>query len=76
MLNKINFELIDGYIVFSNTGIKVKLEPIVCVKLGEEQFAEHDDIQLMSRLRFKRVVTKIIIKCQAFKANAKIQSSF
>lgn len=62
MLNKINFELVNGYIVFPETGIRVKLEPIICVKLGEEQFAEPDDIQLMSRLRFKRTVTKIIIK--------------
>lgn len=44
MLNKINFELIDGYISYTDTGIRVKLEPIVCVKLGEEQFAEPDDI--------------------------------
>jgi len=76
MLNKINFELIDGFIVFKDSGIKVRLEPIVCVKLGEEQFAEHDDIQLMSRLRFKRTVTKIIIKLQAYKVNTAIQSTF
>jgi hypothetical protein len=36
MLNKIDFELVDGFIVFNETGIRVKLEPIVCVKLGEE----------------------------------------
>jgi len=29
--------------VFAGTRIQYKLQPIVCVKLGEEQFAEKDD---------------------------------
>lgn len=41
----------------------------MCVKLGEEQFAEKDDRQLMARLNFKRAVTKIIVKLQAYKFN-------
>jgi len=53
---------VNGYVVFKDTGIKFKLEPIVSVKLGEEQFAESDDRALLSRLNFKRAVTKIIIK--------------
>jgi Ca2+/Na+ antiporter len=69
MLNKIRFKLIDGYIVYEDTGIRCKLDPIICVKLGEEQFAETDDKALMSRLNFKRAVTKIIIKMQAYKFN-------
>lgn len=69
MLNKINFRLVDGFIVYDETGIRRKLDPIVCVKLGEEQFAEPDDKALMSRLNFKRAVTKIIIKLQAYRFN-------
>jgi hypothetical protein len=72
MLNKIRFKLIDGYIVYEDTGIRCKLDPIICVKLGEEQFAEVDDKALMSRLNFKRAVTKIIIKIQAYKFNQQI----
>lgn len=72
MLNKIRFRLVDGYIVYEDTGIRCKLDPIVCVKLGEEQFAEKDDVALMSRLNFKRAVTKIIIKIQAFRFNQQI----
>jgi len=63
------FSVINGYIVFANTKIQYKLQPIVCVKLGEEQFAEKDDRQLMARLNFKRAVTKIIVKLQAYKFN-------
>lgn len=69
MLCKIQFNLIDNYIVFEKTGVRKKLDPIICVKLGEEQFAEPDDKALMSRLNFKRAVTKIIIKLQAYKFN-------
>jgi len=36
MLSKIRFRLVDGYIVYEETGIRRKLDPIVCVKLGEE----------------------------------------
>lgn len=36
MLNKINFSVINGNIVFAETGIMYKLKPIVCIKLGEE----------------------------------------
>lgn len=36
MLSKINFNLIDNYIVFEKTGVRKKLDPIICVKLGEE----------------------------------------
>ncbi len=75
MLSKIQFNLIDNYIVFEKTGIRKKLDPIVCVKLGEEQFAEPDDYALMSRLNFKRAVTKIIIKLQAYKFNQQIINS-
>lgn len=42
-LNRMEFSVINGYIVFANTKIQYKLQPIVCVKLGEEQFAEKDD---------------------------------
>jgi hypothetical protein len=49
--------------------IKYKLQPILCVKLGEEQFAESDDRKLMARLNFKRAVTRIIVKIQAYKFN-------
>lgn len=35
-LNKMNFSVINGYIVFNETHIRYKLLPIVCVKLGEE----------------------------------------
>ena len=42
-LNRMEFSVINGYIVFTNTNIQYKLQPIVCVKLGEEQFAEKDD---------------------------------
>jgi hypothetical protein len=66
------FSVINGFIVFSNTKIQYKLQPIVCVKLGEEQFAEKDDRQLMARLNFKRAVTKIIVKIQAYKFNLHI----
>jgi hypothetical protein len=69
MLNKIKFKLINGHIVYEETGIRCKLDPIICVKLGEEQFAEPDDKALMARLNFKRAVTKIIIKMQAYKFN-------
>lgn len=41
----------------------------MCVKLGEEQFAEKDDRKLLARLNFKRAVTKIIVKLQAYKFN-------
>jgi hypothetical protein len=68
-LNRLEFSVINGYIVFANTNIQYKLQPIVCVKLGEEQFAEKDDKQLMARLAFKRAVTKIIVKLQAYKFN-------
>lgn len=68
-LNRMDFSVINGYIVFANTNIKYKLQPIVCVKLGEEQFAEKDDRRLMARLNFKRAVTKIIVKLQAYKFN-------
>ena len=68
-LNQVKFDLVNGYVVFHETGIRFKLEPIVCVKLGEEQFAEEDDRALLSRLNFKRAVTKIIIKLQAYKFN-------
>lgn len=69
MLNQIRFRIIDGFIVYEDTGIRVKLQPIVCVKLGEEQFAEEDDKALCARMNFKRSVTKIIIKLQAYKQN-------
>jgi len=72
MLNKIRFKLVDGHIVYEDTGIRCKLDPIICVKLGEEQFAEPDDKALMSRLNFKRAVTKIIIKLQAYRFNEQI----
>jgi hypothetical protein len=62
MLNKIRFKLVDQHIVYEDTGIRCKLDPIICVKLGEEQFAEPDDKALMSRLNFKRAVAKILIK--------------
>ena len=39
------------------------------MKLGEEQFAEKDDKKLVARLNFKRAVTKIIVKIQAYKFN-------
>jgi hypothetical protein len=68
-LNRIEFSVINGYIVFTDTLIRYKLQPIVCVKLGEEQFAEKDDRQLMARLNFKRAVTKIVVKLQAYKFN-------
>jgi len=68
-LNRMEFSVINGFIVFANTKIQYKLQPIVCVKLGEEQFAEKDDRQLMARLNFKRAVTKIIVKLQAYKFN-------
>ena len=55
--------------MYEDTGIRVKLQPIVCVKLGEEQFAEADDKALCARMNFKRSVTKIIIKLQAYKQN-------
>jgi len=44
MLNKISFRLIDdtSTIVFDNY-IKRKLNPIYCVKLGEERFATPDN---------------------------------
>lgn len=42
-LNRIEFSVINGHIVFTDTLIRYKLQPIVCVKLGEEQFAEKDD---------------------------------
>lgn len=71
-LNRIKFDLVNGYVVFKETGIRFKLEPIVCVKLGEEQFAEADDRALLSRLNFKRAVTKIIIKLQAYKFNLQV----
>lgn len=71
-LNRMEFSVINGYIVFSDTMIQYKLQPIVCVKLGEEQFAEKDDRQLMARLNFKRAVTKIIVKLQAYKFNLHI----
>lgn len=71
-LNRMEFSVINGYIVFANTNIQYKLQPIVCVKLGEEQFAEKDDRQLMARLNFKRAVTKIIVKIQAYKFNLHI----
>lgn len=63
------FSVINGYIVFTDTLIQYKLQPIVCVKLGEEQFADRDDRTLMARLNFKRAVTKIIVKLQAYKFN-------
>jgi hypothetical protein len=47
----------------------------VCVKLGEEQFAEDDDRALLSRLNFKRAVTKVIIKLQAYKFNLQVQAT-
>ncbi len=68
-LNRMEFSVINGYIVFTDTLIRYKLQPIVCVKLGEEQFAEKDDRQLMARLNFKRAVTKIVVKLQAYKFN-------
>ena len=69
MLNRLDFSVINGHIVFANTMIKYKLQPILCVKLGEEQFAESDDRKLMARLNFKRAVTRIIVKIQAYKFN-------
>lgn len=68
-LNRMEFSVINGYIVFADTQIQYKLQPIVCVKLGEEQFAEKDDRKLLARLNFKRAVTKIIVKLQAYKFN-------
>lgn len=38
-LNKIEFSVVNGYIVFRETHIQYKLAPIACVSLGEEQFA-------------------------------------
>lgn len=35
-LNRMDFSVINGYIVFAETNIKYRLQPIVCVKLGEE----------------------------------------
>ena len=35
-LNRMEFSVINGYIVFAGTNIQYKLQPIVCVKLGEE----------------------------------------
>lgn len=35
-LNKMDFSVINGYVVFNETHIKYKLLPIVCIKLGEE----------------------------------------
>jgi hypothetical protein len=74
-MNQVKFDLVNGYVVFKETGIRFKLEPIVCVKLGEEQFAEEDDRALLSRLNFKRAVTKIIIKLQAYKFNLQVQAT-
>lgn len=71
-LNRMQFSVINGYIVFTDTLIQYKLQPIVCVKLGEEQFADRDDRTLMARLNFKRAVTKIIVKLQAYKFNQHI----
>ncbi len=63
------FSIVNGFIVFSDTLIQYKLRPIHCVKLGEEQFAESDDKCLTARLNFKRAVTKIIVKLQAYRFN-------
>ena len=71
-LNRVKFDLVYGFVVLKDTGIRFKLEPIVCVKLGEEQFAEADDRALLSRLNFKRAVTKLIIKIQAYKFNLQV----
>ncbi len=68
-LNKMDFSVIDGYIVYNETHIKYKLHPIVCIKLGEEQFATTDDRHLTARMNFKRAVTQIIVKLQAYKFN-------
>lgn len=72
MLNKINFRFIDGYIVFDDSLIKRKIIPIAQVKLGEEQFADRSDKALHARLNFKRAVSKIIIRLQAYKFNEQI----
>jgi len=72
MLNKVKFCLTDGYILYDESGIRRRLRPIVSVKLGEEQFAESDDKALTARLNFKRAVTKVIIKLQAFKFNQQV----
>lgn len=68
-LNKMDFSVINGYIVFTDTEIKYKLQPILCVKLGEEQFAAGADKSMQARLNFKRAVAKIIVKIQAYKFN-------
>lgn len=72
MLNQINFKFIDGYIVFEDSLIKRKINPVSMIKLGEEQFATPSDKALHARLNMKRAVTKIIIKLQAYKFNAQI----
>jgi hypothetical protein len=41
--------------------------------LGEEQFAEKDDSALMARMNFKKAVTKIIVRIQAYKLNNQIK---
>lgn len=69
MLNKINFRLIDGYIVFEDSLIKRKIMPIASVKLGEEQFAGRDDKALHARLNLKRAVSRLILRLQAYKFN-------
>jgi Ca2+/Na+ antiporter len=35
-LNRMEFSIVNGFIVFTNTLIQYKLRPIHCVKLGEE----------------------------------------
>jgi hypothetical protein len=35
-LNRMEFSIVNGFIVFTNTLIQYKLRPINCVKLGEE----------------------------------------
>jgi len=36
MLNQINFKLVDGYIIFEDSQIKRKINPISMIKLGQE----------------------------------------
>lgn len=72
MLNKVDFVLSDGYIVFEDSKIKRKMTPIAMLNMGEEQFATKDDRPLMARWNMKRAVVKILIKLQAYKFNQQI----
>lgn len=72
MLNKVDFVLMDGYIVFEDSKIKRKMKPIAMLNMGEEQFASKEDRSLMARWNMKRAVVKILIKLQAYKFNQQI----